>query len=153
MTTITVELLRYPLRMYVRSRAHFEELVREFQLVGVGEEAGETERPVPQRLLELVDKVTKQYAGRVEAIEAVRAEAIERGETSMDLSYELPVEAAAVIGQLRDLLAECDEFCRRGEYLLTLATPPDIVAFREWNIGEILGQIEGAAPTPWPGEL
>ncbi len=153
MTTIMVQLQRYPLRLYVRSRMHFEELAREFQLVGLAEATGPRVRPVPERLLELVDQVTTQYAARVGAIEAVRSAAIERGEISMDLLYELPLEAAPVIVQLRDLMAECDEFCRSGRYLLTLATPPDVVAFREWNIAEILGQMVGAAPTPWPGEL
>jgi hypothetical protein len=151
--TMTVELLRYPLRVYVRSRAHFDELVREFQLLGFAEVTGETERPVPRRLMELVETITTRYADRVESIEAVRADAIDRGEVSIDLSYEVPLEAAPAIAQLRDLMAECDEYCRSGQHLLTLATPPDIVAFREWNIGEILGQIDGKAPTPWPGEL
>ena len=50
--------------------------------------------------------------------------------------------------ELRSTLAEADEFCRRGE-LLTLATPPEYVAFREWFLGEIVRQLEGKPPTPW----
>jgi hypothetical protein len=44
-------------------------------------------------------------------------------------------------------LAEASEFCRRGE-LLTLATPPEYVAFREWFLDEIARQLGRNPPTP-----
>ena len=47
--------------------------------------------------------------------------------------------------ELPRTLAEADEFCRRGE-LLTLATPPEYVAFREWFLGEIVRQLDGQPP-------
>ncbi|MDQ1708798.1 MAG: hypothetical protein QOG49_183 [Frankiaceae bacterium] len=149
-----IELKRYPLRLAVRSRSHFEELVREFQLVDIGRKSGEAaERPVPHRLIELVDTFTQRYADRVDAIEAQRSAAIARGEIEMDLAYDAPVDAREGVVALTRLMEECDAFCASDEYLLTLATPPDVVAFRRWNVAQIVTQIDGGAPTPWPGEL
>ena len=149
-----IRLLRFPLRVYVRSRAHFDELVREFQLVDIGRTAGTAdERPLPRRLLQLVEQITHQYQARVDAIDAIRAAAIARGEISIDMEYDAPVAARDAIATLMALMEECDDFCRTDEYLLTLATPPDIAAFRRWNIGQVIAQIAGAEPTPWPGEL
>lgn len=149
-----IELKRYPLRLAVRSRSHFDELMREFQLLDIGRRSGVgEERPVPQRLIELVDQFTQQFANRIEAIEAERAAAIARGETVMDLAYDAPVAAKDGIRQLMSLIEECDVYCRSDQYLLTLATPPEIVEFRRWNVGEVLKQIDGEPPTPWAGDI
>ena len=149
----TIRLLRYPLRHYVRSREHFDELLRELQLVDLGIQAGTTHLDLPQRLQALVDQLTTRYRARVDELDALRSAAIERGEVSMDLVYELPVEAKASVEQIAALLEECDEFCRNGSHLLTLATPPDMAEFRRWNLDEIRRQIDGGEPTPWPGDL
>ena len=50
--------------------------------------------------------------------------------------------------ELTGLLEEADDYCRRGE-LLTLATPPELVAFRNWYLGQVVEQIDGRPPTPW----
>lgn len=150
---VHVRLLGYPLDAYLRSRVHLEELIREFQLVEIGRaEAAaeaEAERPVPARLLELIDQLTHQHSDRVEAIDAARSAAIARDLKTLDLEYDAPVVARQWLVQLLELLDECDNYCRSDDFLLTLATPPDLVAFRRWNIGEVIAQIDGAAPTPY----
>ena len=50
---------------------------------------------------------------------------------------------------LVDLLREADEYCRHGD-LLTMATPPEAVVFREWFLLEFAKQVDGNPPTPWP---
>ena len=37
--------------------------------------------------------------------------------------------------------------------LLTLEPARDVVAFRRWYLGELVGQLAGEPPRPWPGEL
>lgn len=149
-----IQMRRYPLRLSLRSRAQVEELLREFQLLEISRTSGGGgDRTLPQRLIELVDQFTQQFAGRMDEIEAIRAAALERGEVEMDLLYEIPASARESIVVLGELLDECDEYCRSDSYLLTLETPPDIVAFRKWSIGEVVGQIDGAQPSPWDGAL
>jgi hypothetical protein len=65
--------------------------------------------------------------------------------------YDVPSAARPAIERLDSVLEEADEFCRQGEHLLTLATPPDLVQFRRWNLREVLSQLDGAPPTPWSG--
>jgi len=48
------------------------------------------------------------------------------------------------------MLDEADDYCRRGDHLLTLATPAEELRFRRWFVGEFVEQLGGAAPTPWP---
>ncbi|MDP9441273.1 MAG: hypothetical protein M3P34_03640 [Actinomycetota bacterium] len=48
------------------------------------------------------------------------------------------------------MLDEPDEFCRSGNQLLTLATPPELLAFRRWYLREFNAQLQGQPPLPWP---
>jgi hypothetical protein len=64
----------------------------------------------------------------------------------------VPASAGSAATALGEMLDEADEFCRAGD-LLTLAAPDDSVEFRRWYLGEIVGQLAGRAPTPWPGDL
>jgi anti-anti-sigma factor len=76
--------------------------------------------------------------------------ASERGESQIDLSYRVPLDVAGATKRLEEMLNAVDEFCRVGERLLTLATPPDLVAFRTWSLGEFTRQLErGLEPMPW----
>jgi len=53
------------------------------------------------------------------------------------------------IEQLRDLMDEVDAYCAQGAELLTPPTPPDLLAFRVWLFGQVIGQLRGATPVPW----
>ncbi len=44
---------------------------------------------------------------------------------------------------------EADDYCRAGQHLLTLVTPPEALAFRRWYLGEFVRQIAGEQPRPW----
>jgi hypothetical protein len=77
------------------------------------------------------------------------ADEIARGATTVDLEIDVPAGAGAAAAEMLSILAEADEFCRRGE-LLTLAASPEYVEFREWFLGEIVRQLAGRPPTPWP---
>jgi hypothetical protein len=84
-----------------------------------------------------------------EAPEAKRDDAIERGEDIVDLHYRVPEDAALACIHLGYIFDEADKYCRAGRHLLSLATPPESLAFRQWFLGEFVNQIAGAAPTPW----
>ena len=66
------------------------------------------------------------------------------------LDYVLPVAAAQACDELLRMFDEADRYCREGEHLLTLATSDELRAFRDWYLGEIVGQLSGAPPEPWP---
>ena len=79
------------------------------------------------------------------------AEASAAGQESVDIVYEAPRAMAAAVEHLRALQAEVDGYCRQAGYLLTLETPPDVLAYRSWLFDEFTGQIAGRPPRRWAG--
>lgn len=142
-----VRVLNFPLDVYQRSTEAFEGLRREFALVAIRTPEAQD---VPARLLELVDVLVDQYEGmNVEANE-LRDAAIERGEQVIEeLVYRMPPAAAGACIALNEMLDEADEFCADGDLLLSLASPPEAVAFRRWYLGEVVAQLNGQPPLPW----
>jgi hypothetical protein len=145
-----VWMLGFPIDVYLRAQEHADGLIREFSLISQHRAAGNAV-DVPERLVSIVNELSAQYAGMSSEPEAKRDDAIERGESSVDLHYRVPAAAASAISHLGDVLDEADRYCRGGRHLLSLATPPESLEFREWFLGEFVNQIAGAAPTPWPG--
>jgi hypothetical protein len=134
-----------------KSQQHFEELMREFTLVAA---TGHSDRPdhhVPARLMRLVDSLVEQFGATTGDAEQRLADAIERRDPVIeDHVIDLPPEAADASQALGELIDEADEYCRRGEHLLTLASPPDCIAYRNWYLGQVIGQLRGAPPVAWP---
>jgi len=148
---MVVRLLRLPVRLHVRAREHGESLRREFQLI-----ADQARQPhhgaAPKELLALTVAVSARYSGfAIEQEDAVDA-ALEAGEPHIDLTMRVPAAATQAAAALRAMMDEADEYCREGKHMLTMATPPDLVAYRSWYLTEFSRQVAGLAPQPWsPG--
>ena len=147
---IEVRLLNYPLDLFLRAQEHADDLLREFVLISRSSDVDPARMRTPARLVALVDELTTTYEGMSELPRADRDAAIERGELRVDLVYVFPLQALEPVRQLGRALDEADDFCREGQYLLTLETPPDLVAFRHWFVAEFERQAAGQAPLPWP---
>ena len=147
---IEVRLLNYPLDLFLRAQEHADDLLREFVLISSSHDVDPARVRTPVRLVALVDELTTRYAGMSEVPRADRDAAIERGEVRIDLTYVFPPQALVAVRQLGQALDEADDFCRQGRHLLTLETPPDLVEFRHWFMGEFERQSAGQAPLPWP---
>lgn len=147
--SVEVRLVGFPLALHAQTVEHYEELMREFRLIAYGAEQPHSESySVPARLVDLVERVTDRYAGLTDAQDAERDAAYARGQERIDLVYRVPPSVAEASRDLVVMLEEADEFCRRGD-LLTLATPPPLVRFRRWYLGEFVRQIGGEPPCPW----
>ena len=144
-----VELLQFPLQLYRLASEHHEDLMRELALIALHPVAS-GEHSVPSRLIALIEELDAQYAPAVSAADQQRDVALERGDVEIDLRYLVPAEARAASVRLGEMLGEAEKYCRSGEHLLTLATPPAAVAFRRWYLGQFVDQIDVAPPTPWP---
>lgn len=145
---VEVRLLKLPLEVWQRTQEHVDGLLREFALIVSDEEA---RAATPGRLLDLVSQVSAGYGSFSESQRMQMQTSLARGETEIDLVYHVPAAAAPAAQQLGDMLDEADEYCRRGDHLLTLATPPEELRFRRWFISQFVDQLRGAPPTPWPG--
>ena len=74
--------------------------------------------------------------------------ALDRGDSEIDVRYDVPPEAADGALRLLVLLDEADDFCRAGD-LLTLATLPETLDFRRWYLEEFIRQVAGEPPCSW----
>lgn len=140
---MSIRILGMPLDVMQRGSEHTDELLREFALI-----REESSDHVPARLLGLIEELRARFGGFSEGPRQAMQDALERGDATIDLSYEVPPEVGAGARRLGALLDEADEFCRNGD-LLTLATQPEGVAFRRWYLEEFERQIDGQPPRPW----
>ncbi|MDQ6648840.1 MAG: hypothetical protein M3Z02_01775 [Actinomycetota bacterium] len=147
----TVTLLGYPVPLGMWQAEHFAELLREFALIVISEGAGSGRAQVPQRLIDLADAITTRYSDELSGPTAALEQAAQAGQATVDLHYPVVPETKQVIRAWEAVMAEVDEFCRAGS-LLTLATPPEIVALRRWTLEQFLDQVEGRPARGWPGE-
>ena len=143
---IEVRLLRLPLDVLMRARQHSDEVTREFE--HIASPTTDRER-VPERLLELSQRLRGQYAAYSGAVMDEVEAATERGEKEMDVTYRLPPSAADGARMLGEMWEAVDAFCRNGE-MLSLETPPEAKLFRRWFLDQFITQTEGADPVPWP---
>lgn len=143
---VQIRLLGFPLALHRRARQHHDELLREFSLIAMGDHDG-----VPAQLLALTDELIARYSRESDVLKAQIDAAEARGDEVADLTLPIPPAAAPSVVALDDLLDQADEFCRSGDALLTLATPPELVAFRRWYLGQVVSQLAGEPPVPWWG--
>lgn len=149
---ITVQLLDLPVALHARATEHGEELQREFVLIAEQVRHAEDPPSLPRRLLDLIAALQHRYSAFTVEQEDVLDRAVAEGQRSLDLTFRVPADVADAAVALGGMLDEADEYCREGQHLLTLATPPDLVAYRRWYLQEFVDQIAGSPPTPWsPG--
>ena len=144
----TIRMLGLPVPLWAETKQHVDELLREFELMLAGRATDHDGDDTPARLVTLANTLQAQYGGSEER-DAELFAALEAGRETVDLEIELPVEAAEGAKALDAMLDEVDAYCRRGEHLLTLASAPEMVAFRQWYLREVVAQLQGAPPTPW----
>jgi anti-anti-sigma factor len=140
-----VQLVGLPLDVHRRASEHGETLRRELAFV----EHAADPAAAPVRLQLLGQSLAERYGALTAAQDERLAAALEAGEASVDLDYQLPVEVADACDELEALFEELDQFCREGD-LLTLVTPAEAVAYRRWFLDEVRDQLrEGRPPRPW----
>jgi len=146
----TALLRDYPLRLWAEQQERTEEMIREFQLLLSGQESGQSVQSPPAQLVELADFFVGRFGLLLEEINAHREEAMRQGRDRMDSEVPLVAGTAELLERVRVVMAAVDDYCRDGD-LLMLARSPEQLALQEWTTQQLVGQLHGAAPTPWPG--
>jgi hypothetical protein len=143
---VEVHMLRIPLDIHQQATEHTSEVLREF---GHLAEAS-SDSHVPARLIALDRALQERYTGFTDETSNELDEAIARGETELDLTFTLPRDVGGAAGELDEMWDEVDRYCEEGRYLLALRTPPLVVAYRRWFLGEFTRQASGEPPLSWP---
>ena len=142
-----VALIDFPVARYQQMQQQHDAMMRELTLIALSPNADDT--VVPSRLVSLAQEM---YEGQGSATGAFRegvAAAAERGDDITTLQLQIPLSTLQWMEGFMLLFDESDEYCRRGS-LLTPPSPPEVVSFRHWLVGELIRQIrDGAPPTPF----
>lgn len=147
---VEVHLIGVPVPLWAQTQERTDELLREFALITEQLREQADQGHIPARLTELVEVLTARFGGISADQEARLATAAETGEAEIeDLVYWVPAAASEASAELQAMLDEADAYCLAGQHLLTLASPPDIVRFRNWYLEEFIHQIAGEPPTAW----
>jgi anti-sigma B factor antagonist len=141
-----VRILGLPVELHRRAVEHMSALNREFALIRA---VNDDDDSVPVQLHVLAEELSGRFSGFTGAADAELAAALARNAASINLIYDVPAEVGDASRRLAQLLDAADSYCRAAEYLITLAAPPDTVAYRRWFLGEFIDQVNGAPPTPW----
>ncbi len=142
---VKVQLLGLPVEVHRRAGEHQEALRRELAFV----EHAQADDAAPARLHALTTELNERYGGLTQPQSDQILAAIDDGVERIDLAYELPADVVEAALRLAELLDDLDQFCADGD-LLTLVTPPDLLAYRRWFLGEFVEQVrDGRAPRPW----
>ena len=150
---LTVRIVGLPIDVQRRAQQHTDELIRELTLIGEGLRQQGNTGELPARLVQVVEQLTHTYSGFTTAQEQQLADATVAGKDVLDLTYRLPASVTQAVRVLGDILDEADEYCRNGRYLLTLATPPELVIYRRWFLDEFTRQAAGEPPQSWAEHL
>jgi hypothetical protein len=142
---VQVHLLGIPLDVHQQATEHTTEVMREF---GHLAEAS-TDSHVPARLIALDREMQEWYTGFTEATSNELDEAIARSDRELDLTFTLPRDVGGAANELSEMWDEVDRYCDEGRYLLALRTPPVVVAYRRWFLGEFSRQAAGEPPLSW----
>lgn len=144
-----VRLEGVPVALWTKSAEHHDALMREFTLLALDDNAPE----LPRRLTKLIHELRAAYGADEGRDERHRADALGKGLATIDLEYEVPAAVKDAARRLTELLDQVDVFCANDSLLLTLASPPEQVAFRHWYVDEFVRQIDGGEPQRWDGPL
>jgi hypothetical protein len=126
--------------VHIRSRDHYEAILREAQLAAMRPEAP------PRRLGELVERLRAQFP-RSPADE-VAEQAYMAGEPAFTVRYTVPDElvpaALDACDEVEALMEELDRSARAGEHGL-LEAPEDVKRYRSEYLAQTRAQLRGAA--------
>ena len=142
---VQIRLLRIPVDRHQEATEHSAEVMREFAHLAEG--AGSTN--VPARLIALDRIMQERFQGFTETSANELEEAILRGETEIDVTFEVPPDVGTAADEVASMWDEVDRYCEDGRFLLALRTPPRVVAYRQWFLGEFSRQATGGLPTSW----
>lgn len=160
--SMTVVLQGLPPTLWLAAREHHDALLRELALVQGGTEVEAAEELAEG--LEAADLARRRIGDAVAAaIEiAHRIGTASRplpehhpGElpavpSSVDLTLTLRPSEKELYARMQDVLDEGERLARE-ERLLARPGLPEIIAVRDWACEQIIAQLAGAPPTPWPG--
>lgn len=139
---VSVRLVELDPVLHASVLLHFRELRRELRLLSL---AHEEDYPLAASLTETFERGEHLFPTAPHA--TADHDAVE-----VDLEVRVDPGAGAVFESMIEMFDLADAFCR-AQRLLSLQRTPAQRAYQTWYLNQIIHQIAGQAPTPWPGHI
>jgi anti-sigma regulatory factor (Ser/Thr protein kinase) len=144
---VVVCLNKLPVALYLEAEEHHDGALRELTLM---RRMPPGEQPsLSARLAEIGEVLTDQFGAANRARRRHVDAARRAGATTVDLAVPFRANAHATLAAVADLLDEFDEICAQG-HMLTRPSSPELRRFRRWYTDEVIRQLDGQPPSPWP---
>jgi len=157
---VTVMLRRLPPTLWLAAREHQDAMLRELALftaehpqhapapdqVAIADQARTW---ISTHVLAELDRVAPSVA-RHRALPASHPSPLRDTPAEIDCFVNVGEDATHAFSALQDVLDTTERLAAEG---LLLARPglPEIVAVRDWACEQVIAQLAGVAPSPWPG--
>ena len=152
-----VVLASMPATLWLSARQHHDALLREFVLYQASHDTEVVDLAAADAARAIVscavmDAVTEaQASGTAEpALPEGHPSPLPWVPKRLDLRVPVPDDAPAMFAALQDVLDAAERLAVDGELLLRPALP-EIIAVRDWACEQVIAQLAGNAPAPWPG--
>lgn len=145
--SMVVRLDGVPVRLFLESQDHQHELIRELQLIEIGDRLDVPATERSHRLARMIAEILSQYQAVRSATRDQALAALERGDDVVTLDVPVYPGMAAALREWLALLEEADELCRAGELLL-LACGSEVRDLRRWYVRELCTRIDAAVAHP-----
>jgi PAS domain S-box-containing protein len=151
-----VVLASMPATLWLAARQHHDALIREFVLHQEGHE-GPLDLAGADAARVLVTSAVLDAVERAQAT-GTAAPALPAGHPTplpwvprqLDLSISVPPDAGATFAALQDVLDAAERLAVDGKLLIRPGLP-EIIAVRDWACEQVIAQLAGSSPAPWPG--
>ena len=146
-----------PATLWLSARQHHDAILREFVLYCAEHGAAKID-------LAAADKARSTISNAlIDALEEAHASGTARpvlpdGHPSplpwvpdhLDLDIDVPADTAWQFAALQDALDMAEALALEGKLLLRPGLP-EIIAVRDWACEQVIAQLSGSPPAPWPG--
>ena len=140
--TDVVRLEGVPARLFLQSQDHQHDLIRELQLIELGDRFDLATSEVSRDLARLIAEILSRY-GDVRSVTRDQAlAALDRGDDLVTLEVPVRPGMADALRAWLGLLEQADRLCSGGELLL-LASSPEVRALRAWYVDQLVARIDG----------
>ena len=151
-----VVLASMPATLWLAARRHHDALIREFVLHQEGYDgpldlaAADAARVIVSSALVQAVEHAQASGTAVPALPEGHPSPLPWVPSHLDLELSVPENAAEMFAALQDVLDTAERLAVDGMLLIRPALP-EITAVRDWACEQIIAQLAGISPAPWPG--
>lgn len=152
-----ITLQSMPATLWLSARQHHDALLREFVLYQAAHDTDPVELATADAARATISTAVVEAVERAQAAGTAEP-ALPEGHPSplpwvpkqLNLELRVPEDGAHLFATLQDVLDSAERLAVEGQLLLRPALP-EIIAVRDWACEQVIAQLAGNDPSPWPG--